>query len=66
MKKHKIKAKVTIVEKTLKYHYTLINRGNLLDMYKQKGKSGLTVSVLHFVYVDLYANGYKYPHYTIN
>ena len=24
----------------------------LLDMYKQKGESGLIVSVLHFVYVD--------------
>ena len=29
-------------------------------MYKQKGKSGLIVSVLHFVYVDLYGNGYIY------
>ena len=27
-------------------------------MYKQKGESGLIVSVLHFVYADLYANGY--------
>ena len=27
-------------------------------MYKQNGESGLIVSVLHFVYVDLYANGY--------
>ena len=35
-------------------------------MYKQKGESGLIVYVLHFVYVDLYANGYKYPHYTID
>ena len=29
-------------------------------MYKQKGESGLIVSVLFFVYVDLYANGYIY------
>ena len=35
-------------------------------MYKQKGESGLIVSVLHFVYVDLYANGYIYPPYTVS
>ena len=35
-------------------------------MYKQKGESGSIVSVLHFVDVDLYANGYKYPPYTID
>ena len=35
-------------------------------MYKQKGESGLIVSVFFFVYVDLYANGYIYPHYTID
>ena len=35
-------------------------------MYKQKGKSGFIVSVLHFVYVDLYANGYIYPPYTVD
>ena len=35
-------------------------------MYKQKGESGLIVFVLHFVYVDLYANGYKYPPYIID
>ena len=29
-------------------------------MSKQKGESGLIVSVLHFVYVELYANGYIY------
>ena len=34
-------------------------------MYKQKGDSGLIVSVLHFVYVDLYANGYIYPPYRV-
>ena len=34
-------------------------------MYKQKGKSGLIVSVLHFVYVDLYANSCIYPPCTI-
>ena len=34
-------------------------------MYKQKGESGVIVSVLHFVFVDLYANGYKYPPHTI-
>ena len=33
-------------------------------MYKQKGESRLIVSVLHFVYVDLHANGYIYPPYT--
>ena len=35
-------------------------------MSKQKGESGLIVSVLHFVYVDLYANSYIYPPYTID
>ena len=35
-------------------------------MYKQKGESGLIVSVLYFVYVDLYANGYMYSPYTID
>ena len=35
-------------------------------MYKQKDESGLIVSVLHFVYADLYANDYKYLPYTIN
>jgi len=40
--------------------YTLINLGKVAcrEMYKQKGESGLIESVLHFVYVDLYANGY--------
>ena len=37
-----------------------LTSGRLLEMYKQKGKSGLIVSVLHFVYVDLYGNGYIY------
>ena len=35
-------------------------------MYKQKGESGLIVYVLHFVYVDLCANGYIYPSYTVD
>ena len=38
--------------------YTLITSGRLPEMYKEKDKSGLIVSVLHFVYVDLYADGY--------
>ena len=53
-------------QETLKYQLT---SGWLLEMYKQKGESGLIVSVLHFVYVDLYANGYNifiYPPYTID
>ena len=37
--------------------YTLYNLGNVA-WYKQQGESGFIVSVLHFVYVDLYANGY--------
>ena len=37
--------------------YTLINLGKVA-WYKQCGESRLIVSVLQFVYVDLYANGY--------
>ena len=40
-------------------NYTLISLGKLA-WYKQQGESGLIVSVLHFVYVDLYANGYNF------
>ena len=43
-----------------------LTSGKLLDMYKQKGESRLIMSVLHFVYVDLHANGYIYPPYTID
>ena len=45
--------------------YTLINLGKVA-WYKQQGESGLIVSVLQFVYVDLYANGYIYPPYTVD
>ena len=46
-------------------NYTLINLGKVA-WYKQQGESGLIVSVLRFVYVDLYANGYIYPPYTVD
>ena len=39
---------------------------NVHYYYKQQGESRLIVSVLHFVYVDLYANGYIYPPYTVD
>ena len=53
-------------QEMLKYQlYTLINFRKVA-WYKQQGESGLIVSVLHFVYVDLHANGYKYPPYTID
>ena len=47
-------------QETLKYLYVdSINLGKVA-WYKQQGESGLIVSVFHFVYVDLYANGYIY------
>ena len=53
-------------QETLRYQlYSLINLGKVAR-YKQQGESGLLVSVLHFVYVDLYANGYIYPPYTVD
>ena len=44
----------------------MINLHDYYYYYKQQGKSGLIVSVLHFVYADLYANGYIYPPYTVD
>ena len=46
-------------------NHTLINLGKVA-WYKQQGESGLIVSVLHFVYVDLYAIGYIYSPYTVD
>ena len=46
---------VVMLEKRWGINYMLINLGKVA-WYKQQAESGLIVSVLHFVYVDLYAN----------
>ena len=50
-------------QETLRYQL-YVNLGKVA-WYKQQGESGFIVSVLHFVYVDLYENGYTYPPYTV-